>query len=206
MTIDQRFFINEILDPLIDKHSFLLQSRLQAIIKRTEKNYCNATIYDYIVEALCDSEFFKKDTFLTEKEFIISNIKSSIDFHKEINLIIPIFSRKPLSPIKNNGVNPDLGEINSLLRFYSLAKLITNLSEVKCNFIILSDGHKYNRACLTPKYIVDNYQRSLRYWIRELSLSDYVKFFDYEEWIQKDKDHNWLNIREELYKSKYKEL
>ncbi|MFZ7307247.1 Pyoverdine/dityrosine biosynthesis protein, partial [Avibacterium avium] len=29
MTIDQRFFINEILDSLIDKHSFLLQSRLQ---------------------------------------------------------------------------------------------------------------------------------------------------------------------------------
>lgn len=119
---------------------------------------------------------------------------------------MPILSRKPLSPIKNKGIYPDLGEINTLLRIYSISKIISILSNCECQFIILSDGNKYRRACLTNKKIVDDYQKSLKYWIDKLKLSQHIKLIDYEEYIHSQKTNNLTEERNFLYNKKLQEL
>lgn len=201
--ISQEFFLNEVLKKIIDKTELIFQNRFQSIIKRIER-VSNRNKYDSIIEVLYDNDLFKNSMAFNTRSFIIHNIKECIKYNGFLNLIIPIFSRKSLSPIKNQGTNPDLGEIYSLIRFYSLAKLITEISGIKCRVSILSDGNKYRRACLTPLEIINNYQNSLRFWIDKLELSEYVSLFDYEEWIKRDQC--WMEERSSMYRKKYDDL
>ncbi|MEQ1965061.1 L-tyrosine/L-tryptophan isonitrile synthase family protein [Xenorhabdus khoisanae] len=126
-------------------------------------------------------------------------IKKAISAENKICLVMPILSRKPISPIKNKGYFPDLGEINTLLRFAKIAKLISNITGFECEFLVLADGNKYNRACGTPRELVDNYQKSLKYWTNFLNISDFVKICDYEKWILDNREKNYLDTRESMY-------
>lgn len=97
-----------------------------------------------------------------------------------VRLSLPLFSRKPVSPLKNRGPYPDLSEIASLLRCYELAKMLSSIHEADTEFLIFADGHKYRRACGTGAEHVDLYQNALQYWCHELGIDSLVKVLDYE--------------------------
>ncbi len=101
-----------------------------------------------------------------------------------IELVFPILSRKPFSPLKNRGNQPDLAEIYTVARLGEAAMALNQLSPTGCCIRILADGHKYRRACKTPKNIVDQYQNDLLYWIDAVEITGIVDLVDYEIWIE----------------------
>ncbi|OOH86392.1 hypothetical protein BMT54_10855 [Pasteurellaceae bacterium 15-036681] len=191
--IDQNFFVNHILKDVIDIEEKSILNRVQAIIKRTEKNYLNPDKVDYAVEALFDSSFFKNHNYFLDRDIAKILIKNALN-DSHIKIMFPILSRKPLSPIKNKGNLPDLGEIYTLIRCYSFAKILSVFLEKPCKFIILADGYKYNRACNTPHHIIDSYQKSLHYWANRLNLEPYINIVNYENWIKCNKSLNNNNV------------
>lgn len=204
--IEQDYFIKNILHRVKEEAEFEIGKRLQAIIHRIEKTNKQSSTIDYAVEALFDSYFFKNNERYVNRENVSKILKKSIDESDKITIVMPILSRKPISPIKNKGYFPDLGEINTLIRCYSISKIISILSEKTCEFIILSDGNKYRRACHTPPHTVDLYQTSLKYWIKELNLSNFIKVVDYEKWIYSYDRFLWENDRVEIYNDYYKSI
>lgn len=209
--IDCDYFCNWIIPELQYKFNTSISKRQTALLRRIRDKKSNygvnrLTAYEYAAEALFDSHFFKNNNKYVTPEYTVDLIKKSIEHKDKIYLVMPILSRKPISPIKNKGYFPDLGEINTLLRFAKIAKIISNISNFECEFLVLADGNKYNRACGTPKNIVDNYQMSLNYWINALNISDIVKICDYEEWVLENKENNFIDKRESMYISIYNSL
>jgi len=47
----------------------------------------------------------------------------------------------------------------------------------------LADGKKYNRVCKTPDYIVEDYQKSLQFWVDYFKLNNNIKIVDYEKYF-----------------------
>ena len=135
------------------------------------------------------------------KEKIILSIQN----FNRIEMFIPIFSRKPFSPIKNSGYFPDLAEIQTLIRFHTFTQIVQNLLQKPCKLTILADGNKYNRACKTPHTIIVKYQQLLQYWIHLLGFQDTINLQDYETWVHKTVDIQY-SIREEKFNQLYQEI
>ncbi|WCG81527.1 L-tyrosine/L-tryptophan isonitrile synthase family protein [Pectobacterium sp. A5351] len=209
--VHEDYFVNEILGKLENKLNTTISKRQSALLKRIKGKFGNhnsnkLTAVEYAAEALFDGYFFKNNEQYINRSETVSIISENINKHKEIILAMPVLSRKPFSPIKNKGYFPDIGEINTLLRCAKLAKLISNISNYPCKFIILADGNKYNRACKTPYEVVDLYQQSLNYWVKYLHIDDFVEVVDYEKWISDDSVDDWDFKRHVLNKRLYHEL
>lgn len=152
-----------------------------------------------ITEILCDNIFvrYKKD-FLS-RSIIYEKIIQLQEQKQIIRLCLPLFSRKPVSPIKNKGGGVDLAEIASLLRCYVLAKMISTVYEYGVEFVIFADGYKYQRACQTPSDIIQMYQDGLHYWCNFLGINDLVKIIDYESNLKLYLTSHELDCREQIY-------
>lgn len=156
-------------------------------------------------EAFFDSYFFRNKTIFINKKQVKEKIILSIQNLNRIEMFIPIFSRKPFSPIKNNGYFPDLAEIQTLIRFHTFTQIVQNLLQKPCKLTILADGNKYNRACKTPHTIIVKYQQLLQYWIHLLGFQDTINLQDYEAWIHKSVDIQY-SVREEKFNQLYQEI
>lgn len=139
---------------------------------------------EVIAEALSDAKWFRtKKEHLTRTE-LRDRIRGVIARGRPVELVFPVFSRKPYSPVKNRGTSPDTAELHSLARCAALAHVVDVLSPTGCHFTILADGRKYNRACRTPDSVVEEYQTTLRDWIAELGASGVLHVTDYEQWLR----------------------
>lgn len=209
--IEMNYFLNGILSKLEGILNATIAKRQTALLKRIRNNapaygVSKLTANEYATETLFDSYFFKNNDKYVNRTDTAKLIKLSIEKYNKIKLVIPLLSRKPISPIKNTGFYPDLGEINTLLRCAQLVKTLTNVSGYDCELIILADGKKYNRACQTPNGIITAYQSSLKYWINILGIGDFIKLIDYEEWLCEGNDSNWIEHRESIYNDIYKSI
>jgi len=205
--VDSMYFFNEIVAKLEDKLNVSVARRQSALLKRIKTKTSGydgdkLTSIEYAAEVLFDSYFFKNNDEYVNRTETVRLIKESITKYKKIILLMPIMSRKPFSPIKNKGIFPDLGEINTLLRCAKVAKIISNTSGFPCEFLVLADGNKYNKACKTPHEVVRLYQQSLEYWVNYLNVSEYVKIKDYETWIGNE-EGDWKFKRDKLYEITY---
>jgi hypothetical protein len=152
-----------------------------------------------VTEAFFDNTWFKiREQNLSRSE-LRDCVQRQIERGQQLELLFPIFSRKPFSPIKNRGFNPDLGEVHSLARCVEAAHVIDTLCPTGCRLTILADGFKYNRACRTPDDIVAIYQSGLRFWADQLDVADVVNVVNYEEWIRKNLAPAYLSARTPLY-------
>lgn len=159
-----------------------------------------------VAEALYDGKWFKTQRAHMERTALRDLVAAMLTRAEPVELIFPIFSRKPFSPVKNRGVSPDTAELHSLARCAALAHAVAALSPTGCRFTILADGHKYNRACRTPDDVVDAYQDTLRCWVRELGAEDVLRVVDYEEWIEPALDGISRREREEYYERRTRTL
>ncbi|MBF0752479.1 MULTISPECIES: hypothetical protein [Pasteurellaceae] len=135
--ISQEYFFNEILGRLIETLSMDSSRRQNVILKNIRIKYgnYNHSKEDYIYETLCDNYFFKNTKKYISKEEIKNISKKAIKEQGVIYLVMPILSRKPLSPVKNKGNCPDLGEIYTLLKCFNLAKMLSKISGEQCCFL-----------------------------------------------------------------------
>ncbi len=160
--------------------NYVILDRQDSIIKKAKQKYKKPTRVDIFAEAFYDPHFFKNSAKFVDYQILKSSISRSIEMNGHVEILFPIFSRKPISPIKNCGYYADLAEIATILRMASLSKILHNTLGKRVIFTVLADGKKYNRACKTPDFIVDEYQKSLQFWIDYLKLDDLVSIVDYE--------------------------
>ncbi len=163
-------------------------------------------IHDVIAEVFYDNKYFRSTEKFFSPKLLKPKIKELIDKKQKIEMLLPILSRKPLSPIKNKGTLPDVSEIETLMRCATIGRIINNLSPLGGRVMVLADGYKYNRACGTANEHVFKYQESLRFWIDRLGIGDVVNLVDYEQWIQQGRDKDFYHIRENLLKQLKEEI
>ena len=185
---DASYWMDSFLPALRMKVSENITLRVNATIGRARKN---AALYDvkkvgvaeHIAEAFYDNRWYKvrEDNF--PRKLLRDQIQQTLDRGEPIELIFPVFSRKPFSPLKNRGPLPDLGELFSLARSTEATQIVNALSPTGCRLTLLADGLKYNRACLTPDRVVEAYQSSLGAWKRLLADDGVVRIVNYEQWV-----------------------
>ncbi|UGQ25668.1 L-tyrosine/L-tryptophan isonitrile synthase family protein [Acinetobacter calcoaceticus] len=205
------FWLENFIPQLKINMSTNISNRVSATISRARKNislYNVETIGvpELIAEALFDNNWYKAKEDNISRIEIRDKIEKILSKNKKIELYLPILSRKPYSPVKNKGTLPDISELHTLARCAEAAYTINSLSPTGCEFIILSDGFKYNRACGTPDSEVELYQSGLNYWIDLLDIKDVVKLENYETWVNKDLSTSLRNQREIHYNNKFLEL
>nr|WP_321432592.1 L-tyrosine/L-tryptophan isonitrile synthase family protein [uncultured Campylobacter sp.] len=125
---------------------------------------------------------------------------------KCIEILFPLFSRKPISPIKNCGNYADIAEIYTILKIAAFVKIARNFLGKNIIFTILSDGKKYSRACKTPDHIIDEYQKSIKFWINYFKLDDCIYLNDYEARVLGSIGEESYLLREEKFYDKYNEI
>jgi len=178
-SISPAFWLDTVLPALRASAHENVASRLTAAAARSRKN---SSIYDtkqsqgpeLATEILFDSRLLKPIERNASRISICAHIRKLTKERKPIRLGLPLFSRKPISPLKNRGHQPDLSEITSLVRCYQLARMLSWAHDYGVEFIIFADGHKYRRACGTPGTFVDEYQSALTYWCKALGIDDLV--------------------------------
>ncbi|MCL7929909.1 L-tyrosine/L-tryptophan isonitrile synthase family protein [Halomonas llamarensis] len=185
--------------------------RLNATIARAKKNsgaygVKKSGVAEYVAEALFDSCWYKVQEANLSRIEVRDHVKFCLQKGKPLELLFPIFSRKPLSPIKNRGGIPDLGEIHSITRFAEAAQIIDSLCPTGCKLTVLADGFKYNRACGTPAALVAEYQQGLQFWLGQLNVDDIVSIIDYEDWVSDGLEEHTAGEREPIFLNYYSDI
>ncbi|MEA3119076.1 MAG: hypothetical protein QOI13_2346 [Paraburkholderia sp.] len=188
-----------------------MAQRINATIARARKHSHQYGVKkpgpaEFVAEALFDNWWFKAKEQNLSRTALRDHIQESLKVGRRLRLHLPILSRKPFSPIKNRGPYPDLAEIHTLARCAEAAQVIKALSPTGCEFVILADGFKYNRACQTPDTFVTAYQEGLRFWIDHLDVGDIVTLVDYEDWVQKSVPTTEAQLRTLKYEHYCKSL
>lgn len=178
--------------------------RINAVITRTRAQsgaygIAKPGVAEYVAEAFFDNWWFKVQESHVSRLEIRDHVRAQLAKGNPLELIFPILSRKPLSPVKNRGVHPDLGEVHSLVRCAEAAQVINALCPTGCRLTILADGFKYNRACRTPDDVVADYQRGLSFWLDRLDVADIVQLVNYENWVAEGLDTGLVSARQRLY-------
>jgi pyoverdine/dityrosine biosynthesis protein Dit1 len=195
---------------LLTKISENVTSRVNAAIGRARKN---AAAYDvrrvgvaeHITEALYDNHWYKvREENLPRK--VLRDQIQCIDRGEPIELIFPIFSRKPFCPLKNRGPYPDLGEIYSLARCTEATQIANTMSPTGCRLTLLADGLKYNRACRTPDEVVIAYQSALGAWKSLIADDQVVRLVNYERWVAEHLHSDLHAARLSLYAQRVEDL
>lgn len=189
VAIDAKYWVDEVMPALAHAVSRAAAARVDAALGRARKQAKEYGVTrpgaaELVAEALFDGKWFKakKDHF--GRAELRDQVLGMISAGRPVELVLPLFSRKPFSPVKNRGRAPDTAEIHSLARCAALAHTLNALSPTGAVFRVLADGRKYNRACRTPDDLVLDYQDSLRVWVRELGAAGVLEICDYEDWVR----------------------
>ncbi len=205
-TIDVGYFFNNIINQLELNLNFIISNRQSCIIKKVKSKNKKPTNIDILTESFYDPYFFRNSKRYIDYEVLKNKIIQSMSIYNNIEIILPLFSRKPISPIKNRGHYADIGEIATILKIASFVKVLQSFSNKQIFFTILADGKKYNRACNTLDFVVEEYQKSLQFWIDYFKLNDLVRIEDYEKRVFKSIGEELYLLREEKFYKKYHEI
>ncbi|MGH3437444.1 MAG: L-tyrosine/L-tryptophan isonitrile synthase family protein [Sciscionella sp.] len=184
--VSPEFWLDTFIPMLRRSASENVASRLTAAAKRAR---ASAHVYgvstpgaaEVATEILFDRHLVKPREQHRSRASVQQHFRSLRESKAPLRIGLPLFSRKPVSPIKNRGPYPDLAEIASMLRCYQLAAMLSQVHDTKTEFLIFADGVKYRRACETDLLQVRLYQDALRYWCDQLGISDLVQVIDYED-------------------------
>lgn len=188
-----------------------VSKRLIAAVRRAKSN---GNLYErkmpgipeICTEIFFDTQLCRPNQANLPKKILHEKITHLVKNKYPLKIGLPLFSRKPISPIKNRGYLPDLAEIASIGRCYELALILSAVYQNGVEFLIFADGKKYRRACLTPTFIIDEYQNGLMSCVKLFNASRLVKVLDYEEKVRSALGVERTNAREELYKRNYNNL
>ncbi|MFS8099530.1 L-tyrosine/L-tryptophan isonitrile synthase family protein [Lentzea alba] len=189
VAVDAKYWVDEVMPALAHAVSRAAAARVDAALGRARKQAKEYGVSrpgaaELVAEALFDGKWFKAKKEHFGRAELRDQVLGMISAGRPVELVLPLFSRKPFSPVKNRGRAPDTAEIHSLARCAALAHTLNALSPTGAVFRVLADGRKYNRACRTPDDLVLDYQDSLRVWVRELGAADVLKICDYEDWVR----------------------
>jgi len=178
--------------------------RVNAAVARARRNASvfgvgKAGVAEFVAEAFFDNWWFKVRNEHVSRPELRDHVADVIGRGKRLELFFPVLSRKPFSPLKNRGVQPDLAELQSLVRLAEATQTISTLSPTGCRLTVLADGFKYNRGCRTPDSVVAAYQQGLRFWIHELGIADIVRFVNYEELLAEALPAADVRARDAIY-------
>jgi hypothetical protein len=209
--VSTEFIFEKVAPALINSMEQNIAHRLTAAAIRANHN---ASLYgvnkaggaEIATEILFESKLTKVIERNMGRELVHRKIKYLNDNHQTLLIGLPLFSRKPVSPIKNRGHLPDIGDIHSLMRCAEVAKLLSWVHDYDIHLNIFSDGFKYQRACGTPDHIISDYQTSLRFWAAKLGIDKYVKIINYEDVVTHTLGRDQARLRDEIFLNTYYKL
>jgi Pyoverdine/dityrosine biosynthesis protein len=209
--VSPAFWADTFLPLLRRSASEKIASRLTAALKRARKNAQGYGVgrpgpREAATEVLFDSQLVKLREQFTSRAAVHRHLGTLRESRTPLRLALPLFSRKPVSPVKNRGPYPDLAEIASLLRCYELAAMLSWVYDEKSEFLVFADGMKYRRACGTGVDRIRRYQDALRYWSAQLGIDDLVKVVDYEDAVSGALGADGTRRREAAFEERSAEL
>ncbi|ARF55742.1 L-tyrosine/L-tryptophan isonitrile synthase family protein [Streptomyces gilvosporeus] len=209
--LDADYWLDFVLPTLRANVSRAAAGKVDAALARARKRHAEYGTTrpgapEVIAEALFDTKWFRTKKDHLTRAALRDRIQGVIARGEPVQLVFPVFSRKPYSPVKNRGVAPDTAELHSLARCAALAHVVDVLSPTGGRFTLLADGRKYNRACRTPDAVVEDYQSTLRDWIGELGAGEVLHVADYEEWLRNGLSADLFQARRQHYATWEKRL
>jgi hypothetical protein len=202
--VDAAYWLDSVLPALSDLVGRVTVARVDAALARSRRardlyGVSRPGAAEAVTEALFDGRWFRTKPDHVARPALRDRVAAAIRDDRPVELVLPVFSRKPLSPLKNRGTSPDVAELHSLVRFAALAHTVDALSPTGCRFTVLADGHKYSRACRTPDVVVSAYQDTLRDWGAELGASSVLHITDYERWLHEGVHETLMAARDSHY-------
>ncbi len=157
-------------------------------------------------EVFFDTQICRPNEAHISRQILHEKIRKLVKEKHRLKIGLPLFSRKPISPIKNRGYLPDLAEMASIARCYEIALILSAVYQDVVEFAIYADGKKYRRACQTPNSMIDNYQDGLKDYVVLLKASSLVQVVDYEEQVCAALGYGRTCVREDTYNENYANL
>ncbi len=209
--VPAQYWLETFVPALRARISAAISDRVTATIKRAAKNraqygVARTSTAEVLAEALFDNWWYKPREDFLSRRALRDQLAAVVADGEPVELVLPVFSRKPISPLKNRGPLPDLAELHSLARCAEIAQVLNLISPTGCRLTVLSDGRKYGRACRTPAQVIAEYQRALGFWAARLGISEVVRIVDYEDWVGEDHAPSFVVAREAQYAATCAEL
>lgn len=111
-------------------------------------------------------------------------IKISIEEGRPIEFVLPSFPVKCFNPLKVRRREPDLAEVASLSRLYSLCREIERVYSPGARFILVSDGLVYAPIFREPLQYSERYRDKLKNIVNKMRISSYIYVFDMSDLVK----------------------
>lgn len=193
---------------IIEQRTAAAKARARAYYKIYElKDENSVGVSEEITEILLDKRFQKGKICPADRVNYRNNVDQLIKNNKSIKLIIPNLPHKVGSPLKATGTLPCLAEANLLLRLSEIPAIINNIyshyfpnekSQPFAQFIVASDGYRFNIN--VPDSVIDEYQKNLKWWLKELKIDHLVQIEDYKKIVDNWLDQSQKEQRDDYYR------
>jgi pyoverdine/dityrosine biosynthesis protein Dit1 len=110
----------------------------------------------------------------------LAGIQQALAKEGPLTLAVLTFPFHDRHPFKTVGQLPDAGEIESLLRFWTIAKAI-NMCGIDCKFIALRDGNRYPCTWHISPNMKRAYGEAMRELVHGLEIDDVVEVRDVDD-------------------------
>ncbi|MGJ8525853.1 hypothetical protein LMG33818_001600 [Halomonadaceae bacterium LMG 33818] len=208
LTVSTEFIFEKTIPQLVNLMERNVAHRLTNAAMRATRNSSiynvkKAGALEIATEILFDSKIIKVAADKNSRSYVHKKLKFLDNNSLTLSIGLPLFSRKPISPVKNRGHLPDIGDIHSLMRCAELAKLLSWMYDYDVHLDIYADGFKYQRACGTPDNIISDYQEGLKFWAIKLGIDNYIRVIDYEKAVINTIEDEKKDFREAMFLDTY---
>jgi len=135
-------------------------------------------------------------------------IESALAKPGVLTLAVLTFPFRDMHPFKNVGQSADAGELESLIRLWTIGKAI-NLCGVECKVVALRDGNRYPCTWHIPSDQKRAYGDGFRQMVHALSLDDVLDVRDVDDRTEAETMEAWqtrMQGHAEAYQSELKRI
>ncbi len=128
----------------------------------------------------------RKNVSFLEKEKFVSALRNKIERRERLIFVFPGFPFKDQNPFRvgESAGSVDFSEISLLVRLHTLAVAIYQVYQVGAEWLIVQDGHVFERALRIDRKEVDLYKWRLRIIRDDMDIGRAISFVDFEDVIR----------------------
>lgn len=138
----------------------------------------------------------------------LAEIEQALSREGPLTLAVLTFPFRDQHPFKNVGQLPDAGEVESLMRFWTVATAI-NLCGIPCKFVALRDGNRYPCTWHISPQSKRAYGDAFREFVHGLEIDDVLEVRDIDDRAPhepQDVYENRIHLHSLVYEEKLEEL
>jgi L-tyrosine isonitrile synthase len=129
-----------------------------------------------------------QENVLAHPDAFVDRIADHVEVDKPVTLVIPSFPGRPVSPLTHARMQPDLGELASFTRLWTMSEHVRTVYEPGLRFVIVLDGQAYAPFYGYTPEAFRAYPEDLRTLLDRLGIGGTIELVDLQSLVDERRD------------------